>query len=199
MSTDCLDCPPNPALSKSVHYDMKSHPEGFKVVGKEPSYTPNGADFVIAKPGENPTIMSDFYIMYGRVEINMKSAKGKGIVSSAFLLSDVGDELDIEFLGDQELVEFNWFRKGDTSNPQARVLKHPVPGHWDTYNTYSMDWTPERVEWAINGNVIRTWTAEEAGANFVQTPMVWRVGPWAGGDFERNPKGTAGVYCLNPN
>lgn len=173
---------------------MKSPPKDFTNVGKAPDYTPDGANFVIAKPGEAPTIASDFYIMYGRAEITLKSSKGKGIVSSAFLVSDIEDELDIEFLGADEGVEFNWFRKGDLSNPGERVTKIPLPGHSDEFRTYSIDWTPERVEWAVNGDVVRTWTEQEAGPNFPQSPMRFRVGPWAGGDFDRSPKGTAGTY-----
>lgn len=58
------------------------------------SYTDSGAEFTIAQRGDAPTIETDFYIFYGKVEVTMKSAPGTGIVSSIVLESNDLDEID---------------------------------------------------------------------------------------------------------
>ncbi|KAL1956505.1 hypothetical protein VTO42DRAFT_7068 [Malbranchea cinnamomea] len=182
-------CPPSEALGGSVAYDMTSAPDGWKTKGGTPQYTADGADFIVAKQGDSPTIISNFHIMFGRFEITLRSARGKGIVSSAMLLSDAEDEIDWELLGDDENVQSNWFRLGNTGN-YDREQYHTVPGHWDNFNTYGIDWTPDRIEYSINGNVVRTLVAQELGAEYPQTPMHVQVGPWAGGDPDLNSPGT---------
>lgn len=74
-------------------------------------YGNDGAEFTVAKQGDNPLIESDFYIMFGRLDVTMKAAPGRGIVSSAVLQSDCLDEIDWEWLGgDNTRVQTNYFR-----------------------------------------------------------------------------------------
>ena len=59
------------------------------------------------------------------------------------------------------------------------------------FHTYSIDWTEERINWLIDGTVVRTLEYADAlnGKNFPQTPMRIRIGIWAGGDPD-NSEGT---------
>jgi beta-glucanase (GH16 family) len=61
----------------------------------------------------------------------------------------------------------------------------------ETFHTYSIDWTSERIEWLLDGDVVRTLEYADAldGANYPQTPMRIRIGIWAGGDPD-NSEGT---------
>lgn len=71
-------------------------------------YSDKGAEFVIAKAGQAPTIQTDFYIFFGKVEVVMQASPGTGIVSSVVLESDDLDEIDWEWLGgDLTQVESN--------------------------------------------------------------------------------------------
>lgn len=63
------------------------------------TYGDLGAEFIISKEGEAPTIQTDFYFFFGYVEVKMRAAAGQGIVSSIVLESDDLDEIDLEFLG----------------------------------------------------------------------------------------------------
>lgn len=63
------------------------------------TYDDNGAAFTIAQAGQAPTIQTDFYIFFGKVEVVMQAAPGQGIVSSIVLESDDLDEIDWEWLG----------------------------------------------------------------------------------------------------
>ena len=52
------------------------------------TYDNQGAQFRIASQGQAPTIATNFYFFFGRVDVTMKSASGQGIVSSIVLESD---------------------------------------------------------------------------------------------------------------
>lgn len=74
-------------------------------------YGKNGAAFTIAKQGQAPTLQTDFYIFFGKVEVVMQAAPGRGIVSSIVLESEDLDEIDWEFLGgDTVQVQTNCMR-----------------------------------------------------------------------------------------
>jgi beta-glucanase (GH16 family) len=66
-------------------------------------------------------------------------------------------------------------------------------------HTYSIDWSKDRVQWLIDGAVIRTLTYAEAkgGSTYPQTPMQIKFGTWVAGRKDA-PKGTvdwAGGYA----
>lgn len=59
------------------------------------------------------------------------------------------------------------------------------------YHTYAVDWTSERIIWSIDGAEVRTLNYADAlnGENYPQTPMMIKIGIWAGGDSD-NGEGT---------
>ena len=119
------------------------------------TYDDQGALFSIAKQGEAPTIQSDFYIFFGRVEVTARLAPGTGIISSFVLQSDDLDEIDWEFLGaDSGYIQTNFFGKGNTTT-YNRMVKEPLSNAVTQYHTYAVDWTGERLQWIIDGVVVR--------------------------------------------
>lgn len=122
----------------------------------------------------------------------MKAANGTGIVSSIVLESDDLDEIDWEFLGGNDTsVETNYFGKGNTTS-YDRAIYYDVNDVQDTWHNYTLDWTSDRLEWIIDGTVVRTLNYSDAnsGKNYPQTPMTVRLGIWAGGDTSANSEGT---------
>ncbi|KAI9932214.1 hypothetical protein ASPWEDRAFT_478242 [Aspergillus wentii DTO 134E9] len=147
-----------------------------------------GAEFTINKKGDAPTIDTDFYFFYGKVDVKMKAAPGTGIVSSIVLESDDLDEVDWEAVGgDTTQIETNYFGKGDDSS-YDRATWVTVSTPQDTFHTYSIDWKEDVLTWAIDGNTIRTLNYKDAkdGSRYPQTPMRVRIGIWAGGDSSNN-------------
>ncbi|KAL1991009.1 hypothetical protein VTN49DRAFT_5513 [Thermomyces lanuginosus] len=194
--TDCnpleTTCPPNPALGTSKEWDFTQGEQGqWSAEGGAVTYNPSmGAEFTVAKQGDAPLLVSDFYIMFGHVEWELQAAPGQGIVSSAVLQSDDLDEIDWEFLGGEpDTVQTNYFSKGDTSS-YDREQTFAAPSNNKQFHTYTVDWTAERIVWLIDGTPVRTLKAAEAGSyGYPQTPMMIRVGVWAGGD-PNNAQGT---------
>ncbi|KAF3906014.1 hypothetical protein ABW21_db0205153 [Orbilia brochopaga] len=95
-------CPADPALGGSLTVDFTAGTNsGFTAAGatNKITYGSQGAQFQVAASGEAPTLVSNFYIMFGRVTVTMQAAPGTGIVSSVVLQSDDLDEIDWEWLG----------------------------------------------------------------------------------------------------
>ncbi|KAL4949007.1 concanavalin A-like lectin/glucanase domain-containing protein [Aspergillus filifer] len=197
--TDCNpleeSCNPDPGLnSKSFDSDFTqgdSALDGWVKAAGDVSFGPDGAELTINKQGDAPTIETDFYFFFGKAEVVMKAAPGTGIVSSVVVESDVLDEVDWEALGGVPTqIQTNYFGKGDTSS-YDRVTYEPVDSTQSSFHTYTIEWTPQAISWAIDGDVRRTLTRAEAqgGSRFPQTPARLRIGIWAGGD-PTNGEGT---------
>ena len=151
----------------------------------------DGAEFTINQRGDSPTVQTNFYIFGGQVEVIMKAASGQGIISSIVLESDDLDEVDWEFMGGNTThVETNYFGKGNTTSFD-RAIYYPVSDPQANWHNYTTDWTEGKIDWYIDGQIVRTLLAADAngGIDFPQTPMNIRLGIWAGGDAKL-PNGT---------
>ncbi|KAK0354086.1 hypothetical protein LTR91_016230 [Friedmanniomyces endolithicus] len=148
-------------------------------------YNSQGAEFTITKAGQAPTIQTDFYIFFGRIDVKMRAAPGTGIVSSIVFLSDDLDEIDWEFLGGNTAqVETNFFGKDNTTT-YDRAVYYPVSTPQASFHTYTIDWTADRIQWIIDGTTVRTLAYTDplnnGGQNYPQTPMRLKLGNWCGG------------------
>lgn len=183
-------CPADTALGKAINIDFtKGSVNSFAASGG-PTYDSSGVHFTIAKSGDAPQLTSVFYIMFGKVEITMKSAPGAGIVSTLVLESDDLDEIDMEWLGaDDSEVQTNYFGKGDTTT-YNRGAFNPAANNQADFITYTVEWTSEQVIWSVGNNVVRVLTPATSDSNqYPQTPMRVKFGAWSGGDSS-NPAGT---------
>ncbi|RMX94798.1 hypothetical protein D0868_12103, partial [Hortaea werneckii] len=195
-STDCdpleKTCPNDTGLnSKSFKADFTSDgglSSWTEAVATKIELGDQGAEFSISDDKDAPTVETDFYIFFGRVDVTMKAAPGQGIVSSVGLESDDLDEIDWEWLGgDTTQVQTNFFGKGNTTT-YDRGGYSSVSSPQDTYHTYTIDWNEERIEWIIDGSTVRTLTYDDpttlGGKNYPQTPMRVKLGSWCGGCAE---------------
>ncbi|KAF6842576.1 glycosyl hydrolase family 16 [Colletotrichum musicola] len=190
VSTKCnpmnTTCPADPAFGMDFNFNFNATPstDAWETTVGPVKYTnDNGAEFTITKQGDSPTIRTKFYFFFGRTEVHLRAATGKGIVSSMMWLSDTLDEVDWEFLGVKNDALSNYFGKGiqDWHNDG----EHPVATSvHDEFHNYTCIWTKEQLEWWIDGNRVRVLKAEEANntQTYPQTPMRLSLGIWAGGD-----------------
>ncbi|KAG9253745.1 glycoside hydrolase family 16 protein [Emericellopsis atlantica] len=203
--TDCdpleKTCSPDAAFGKnSVSCDWtKGACSAFEgLPGTTVSYDSKGAIFSIEKESNAPTMATHKRIFFGRVDVELIAAAGQGIVTSLVFESADLDEIDWEWVGgDNEQVQSNYFGKGDTTT-YDRGAYHPVSKPLTTLHKYSLDWTKDRINWEIDGEVVRTLTYDEAksGTRYPQTPMEVKIGTWVAGG-KNSAKGTvewAGGY-----
>ncbi|KAM0348928.1 hypothetical protein ACHAPU_003862 [Fusarium lateritium] len=194
--TDCnplkKTCPPNPAFGNSkVECDfVKGECDTFhSMIGTNLKYDEQGSLFTINKESDAPTIRSNDYLFFGRVDVVLQAAKGNGVVTSIVLQSDDLDEIDYEFVGgDDTQVQSNYFSKGDTTT-YDRAIYHPVSAPLTTPHKYSVEWTSTKVDWLIDDVVVRTLNAADAtrpGYEMPQTPMQVKLGTWVAGGKNSN-------------
>lgn len=152
----------------------------------------DGATFTIGGHGDAPMVQSKFYMFFGRFECVMKAAKGQGVVSSVILQSEDLDEIDWEFLGSNNTaVMTNYFGKGNTTAYDRGKNFDVGFAPQDDFHNYTVDWTRDRIQWWVDGNMLRQLNYADAlgGKNYPQTPMNIRMGVWSGGDTAANDPG----------
>ncbi len=95
---------------------------------------------------------------YGRFEARIRFAPGEGVVSSFFLWKDGSssttswNELDYEKINATCKLQTNiWTGQGTQSNQ----IQTPSFDICADYHTYSFEWTPDYIAWAIDGAQIR--------------------------------------------
>jgi endo-1,3-1,4-beta-glycanase ExoK len=95
---------------------------------------------------------------YGRFEARVRFAPGEGVVSSFFLWKDgsssttTWNELDFEkFTGACKLQTNIWTGQGT----QSAQIQTPSFNVCSDYHTYTIEWTPDYISWAIDGAQIR--------------------------------------------
>ncbi|KAJ6446831.1 glycosidase crf1 [Purpureocillium lavendulum] len=184
-------CPADPAFgSQKVNCDFsKGACSAFQLLSGPVSYGGNGALFSIAQQGQGPTIATGNYLFFGRVDVVLQAAPGKGIVTAFVLQSDDLDEIDWEWVGfDNAQAQSNYFSKGDTST-YDRGAFHAVSNPTGSAHTYSIEWTSKAVNWLIDGTSVRTLTYEQAkgGSGYPQSPMQVKLGTWVAGRPDASP------------
>jgi beta-glucanase (GH16 family) len=198
--TDCDptkrdDCPARKAIgSKVVEIDFRKGANKFFEVADGTSLKYDnelGALFSISKATDAPTIGSKQWMFFGQVDVVVRAARGAGIVTSFVLQSDDLDEIDWEWIGsDNAQVQHNFFSKGCTE-VYDRGGFSPVADPINQFHTYTIKWTPEQLDWIIDGAVVRTLknTGIEGCSGYPQSPMQIKLGTWVAGK-EGAPQGT---------
>ncbi|KAK3998367.1 glycoside hydrolase [Cladorrhinum sp. PSN332] len=198
--TDCdptkrSDCPSRKAVgSKPVEVDFRKGKNDFfkEADGTTLTYKSDlGAVFSISNEKQAPTIGSNKFILFGQVDVTVRAARGVGVVTSFVLQSDDLDEIDWEWLGgDAAQVQTNYFSKGCTET-YDRGGYSPVADPINQFHTYTIKWTPEQLDWIIDGAVVRTLknTGIEGCAGYPQSPMQVKLGTWVAGRKDA-PQGT---------
>lgn len=182
-------CPADTALSKSIDIDFTSGKSSQFTASDSPTYDSNGVSFTVAQSGDAPMLTSNWYIMFGKVEVKMKAAPGQGIVSSCVLQSDDLDEIDWEWIGNQQdQVQSIYFRRGDASTSGRGAAFH-MDNPTEDFHTYTIDWTSTELVWQVDGKTQRALRASDADGQYPQTPMLVKLGVWSGGDSS-NAAGT---------
>ena len=93
-------CPAAPGLATPTYTidftQQTALPANWTLANYETvTYAPGlGAEFTFAKRYDAPYIWTDFYFLFGTVEIVAQPAPGQGIISSLVLISEDLDEID---------------------------------------------------------------------------------------------------------
>ncbi|KAI9045436.1 putative extracellular glycosidase [Aspergillus affinis] len=169
-------CYTDPALGTEHvwHFNSTLDSDLWDMQAGKPTYTKDGADFSIASKGYSILLVSNFYIFFGVMEAHVKMAKGAGIISSVILQSDDLDEIDWEWVGyNTSSVQSDFFCKGNTATSDRGAF-HAVDNADTEYHNYTSYWAQDRLEWWIDGSLVRTVNFSDPlaayGKNYPQSP-----------------------------
>lgn len=133
------------------------------------------------------SVSSSNYVWYGKVTVNMKTSHGGGVVSDAILLSNVKDEIDFESIGNQLTApQTNYYWQGALN--YSNEISGQTSDTYQNYHSYTFDWQEDRIQWSIDGNVVRTLNKQDTynstsqSYSYPQTPARIQFGIWPAGD-----------------
>jgi beta-glucanase (GH16 family) len=139
---------------------------------------------------------NNHYVWYGKIGANIKSSRGKGVVTAFILLSDTKDEIDYEWVGaDLSQVETNWYFQGILDWTNGDASKVDSGNTFEEWHHYEIDWSPEELKWNIDGKTVRTLTKESTfnetsnRYEYPQTPSRMQMSLWPAGQAS-NAQGT---------
>ncbi|KAM5371268.1 hypothetical protein ACJZ2D_008069 [Fusarium nematophilum] len=160
----------------------------------EPRVFEDNILLTMPKDSVGTLLSSTVYMWYGTVKARFKTSRGRGVVTAFILFSDVKDEIDYEFVGvDLETAQTNYYFQGITNYENSENIT--LSDTFKNYHEYEIRWTPEKIEWYIDGKLGRsklkkeTWNATSQNFEFPQTPSRVQLSLWPGGK-ETNAKGT---------
>lgn len=154
----------------------------------------NGLLLTMPKNSVGTVLSSTDYMWYGKVSATFKSSHLQGVVSAFILFSDVKDEIDYEFVGaDTNTVQTNYYWQGVLDWTHGRNIS--VDNTHENFFTYSIDWTPDQITWAVDdqpGRVLKksdTWNETSKSYMYPQTPSRIQLSLWPAGQAS-NAEGT---------
>ncbi|HKJ49178.1 MAG TPA: glycoside hydrolase family 16 protein [Christiangramia sp.] len=120
------------------------------------------------------TTKDKFEFKYGRVEVRAKLPAGNGVWPAIWMLGANFEEIDYPLAGEIDIMEhvgkepqevhatvhFPWNNKnGIKSNGGTKKLEDPS----SNFHVYSVDWTPEKIEFLIDNKSYHIFKIEDAG------------------------------------
>ncbi|KAJ9063362.1 putative glycosidase CRH2 [Entomophthora muscae] len=149
----------------------------------------------MSKSGTGSSLHSTRYLTYGRISADIKTSRTGGVVSSFILQSEDKDEIDVEWVGySLNEVQTNWFKRGIFPEwPATDGGRHPTDNSWAKFHTYTIDWSPRRIQWFIDGRLLRQQDTNDP-SRFPSSPSRIGVGIWDGSAGADGTRQWAGGY-----
>ncbi|KAJ9071037.1 putative glycosidase CRH2 [Entomophthora muscae] len=148
----------------------------------------------MSKPNTGTTIHSTRYMHYGRVSAKIKTSRTGGVVSSFILMAKDKDEIDFEWVGNKQTeTQTNWYSKGRFPIwPKTNGENYPTRNTHSRFRKYTIDWSPKRIKWFIDGKVVRT--LPKTDHRYPTSPARFSFGIWDGGSGAEGTRQWAGGY-----
>ncbi|EAA33812.1 cell wall glucanase [Neurospora crassa OR74A] len=161
--------------------------------GEPLSYNDNTL-LTMPKNSVGTVLASTTYMWYGSVKARLKTSRGRGVVTAFILMSDVKDEIDYEFVGSElTTAQTNYYFQGIPTYANSGNIS--VTDTYSNWHEYEIRWTPDQIQWLVDGQVGRTklksetWNATANQWDFPQTPSRVQLSIWPGGAAS-NAQGT---------
>lgn len=149
-----------------------------------------------AKAWKGAEVITNQTFRYGAFEARIRAARGGGVITPFFLWKDGSEiaghewqEQDFEIFGRDGTYQTQCMTPGTNGSSRTEhVLYHSLPTPaWERYYTYRMEWTPNRLAFYVDGQLVRVETDQQAYAKLLDPNRAeaaqMRLSIWAG-DYE---------------
>lgn len=148
------------------------------------------------KPYKGGELFSQQAVLYGRMEMRMRMARGSGILSTFFTYKNGSEgaqtfweEIDIEVFGKDDATTWQSNIITGLGTRTTTEAEHTHTSSLaDAYHTYALEWTPDYVAWYLDSSEIRR--VESSQVSDLTNPQSLRFNIWAAnlvdwvGDFD---------------
>ncbi|KAI0947732.1 hypothetical protein AcW1_009416 [Taiwanofungus camphoratus] len=133
-------------------------------------------------------LSSTRYVHYGQITARLKTGRWGGVVTAFITMSDIKDEIDWEFPGNQTTQgQTNYFWQGVIPAQTAGETASNLADTFSNYHDFTLDWQPDSLTWLVDGQTVRTLLASEATDNstgvskYPNTPSRIELSLWPAG------------------
>ncbi|GAA6011634.1 hypothetical protein JCM11491_004713 [Sporobolomyces phaffii] len=156
----------------------------------KPIVANNALQLVLSEKGGGTKVSTTRTILYGTIQAAVQSVAQNGVVTAFITMSGVKDEIDWEFTtSNTSEAQNNYYWEGDVNNYEnggTAISKNRDT----TFHVFGMNWTPDRLDWTIDGKTVRTLLkSDTTNGRFPQTPSRIQFSVWPAG-ISSSPKGT---------
>jgi endo-1,3-1,4-beta-glycanase ExoK len=147
----------------------------------------------LAKPWKGAELISKQNFEFGAFEARIRAARGSGLITPFFLWKNNSEipgvpwqEQDFEIFGRDGRFQTQLMTPGSGGEQRRQHLElHSLPTPaWERYYTYRMEWTPERLAFYVDGELIRQETDQDEFSILLDRsqaePAQLRMSLWAG-------------------
>jgi beta-glucanase (GH16 family) len=79
---------------------------------------------ILAEITTGTLLACNHYVWYGKISVTMKTSRGAGVVTAFVMMSDIKDEIDVEFIGvDLRTTQTSYFFQGIETG-KSRLLNY---------------------------------------------------------------------------
>ncbi|KAI0828678.1 concanavalin A-like lectin/glucanase domain-containing protein [Trametes gibbosa] len=132
-------------------------------------------------------LSSTRYVHYGKITTRLKTGHWGGVVTAFITMSDIKDEIDWEFPGDQTTQgQSNFFWQGVIPDKTAGGVHGNLSDTFSNYHDYTIDWQQDSLTWLIDGQAVRTLkrtdaTGSDGVSRYPSTPSRIELSLWPAG------------------
>jgi beta-glucanase (GH16 family) len=151
---------------------------------------------ILTEQGGGTLLTSTHYVHYGQITARVKTGRWAGVVTAFISMSDIKDEIDWEFPGNQTTQgQTNYFWQGVIPSVTNGVIETGLTDTYANWHNYTIDWQPDSLTFLVDGNVTRTIQAADTVNNvtgitqFPNTPSRIQLSLWPAG-ISSEPQGT---------
>ncbi|GAA5950014.1 hypothetical protein JCM21900_001365 [Sporobolomyces salmonicolor] len=145
---------------------------------------------VLTEEGGGTRVSTTRSVLYGQIAASIKTAGAAGTVTAFITMSGVKDEIDWEFTtNNTDQGQTNYYWEGDVDD-YTHGGTATAKNRDTTYHTYGINWTPEQLDWTVDGKTVRTlMQANTTNGRYPQTPSRVQFSVWPAG-VSSQPSGT---------